>query len=312
MKPILHTSYKTLADYEFSDIKNTLPPSGSIVFVHMEHIPLFFNRISRTNNKYVLISADSDYSFVFQHEYPVWADLQKWLSFISIDHNFNYNTLVVPARCNTANCKLADNFSVKVYSYTKDTIDYIPSNIVKWFTTNCDVNHPIIEHIPFGIPNWNNDTIEHNRKLNHHITSQRPIQCYMNFQFNTLERMELYKAYKNLFTSYNSGRSHEEFVSDLFSSEYVIAPPGNGFDSFRVLESIYCGATPIIVDTEYNKAYDGLPVIKIKNFNEIPEIASKKSPFNKQISLDNSPADLYYWARKFLAAKKGIVKLTDV
>ena len=306
MKPILHTSYITLADCEFSDVHNTIPADGSVVFVHMEHIPLFFRTISRTKNKYVLISANSDYSFVFQEQYPVWADLQAWLQFITIDAGFNYSTLVVPGRCDTSDCRLSELFSIKVYSYTKSTLDSIPSNIVKWFVTNCDVSHPIIEHIPFGIPAWNADMINLGRTSGNHTGSQRPINCYMNFEFNTLERVKLFEMYKDVFTSYKSGRSHDEFVSDLFHSEYVIAPPGNGFDSFRILESIYCGAVPIIVDTEFNKAYDGLPVVKITNFGQIPEIVSKKSEINRGASLDNTPADLLYWAKKIFQAKKSL------
>jgi hypothetical protein len=155
MELIVHTKWKTLCDAEFSIENPVLPPDGSTVFVHMEHIYQFFEALKHTDNKYVLVSADSDYCLTEQAKNPVWKDMGKWFNFIPITAEQKYDPIVVAPRCDVSLCRLSDIFSIKVYAFTRNTFENIPENIIHWFTTNCDLDFPGITHIPFGIPEWN-------------------------------------------------------------------------------------------------------------------------------------------------------------
>lgn len=299
MKLIVHDQYINLADCEFSAEKNTIPESGSIVFVHMEHIPLFFRTIENTDNKYIIISANSDYGICYQSEHPVYRDMQKWFNFISVDENIGYKQMSIPGRCSLENCKITDRFSIKVYSYTLATFNEIPKNVVRWFCTNADIDDDRIIHIPQGIASWQEENITNVRNKGSH-TDSRIRDIYVNMQMNTLERVSFINMFANTYPSI-SNRSHSEYIDDLTKYNNVISLSGNGFDCFRTLEGVYCGCIPIIIDTRFNRAYNHIPSIKINNFGQID--AAKKINFDRNISLDDSPADMLYWERRVAKAK---------
>lgn len=299
MKLITYDSYKNIAESEFDDKSSVLPRADSVVFVSMEHIPRFFSFLSKTSNRYTVISAGSDYSLVYQKENPVWKDMGKWLNYISIDESTGYSSLHIPARCVQENCKESDTYSIKVYSHTLATFDHIPDNIIKWYATNCNLSNPRIAHIPFGIPHWNEKYISEAISSGRTKNADRKIIIYNNHQLNTLERVTLYKNYSHLFHTVNESVSHQQYVEDLLNSEFVISLPGNGFDCFRTMEAIYCGCVPIIVNQPYNRAYDNLPHIKINNFQELEHFSKTGiSDLIGRFPVDNSDADWFNWRDK--------------
>lgn len=260
MELINYNKWRTLADYEWHGEGDL--PSG-IVYVPLDHIAEFFRRIEATNNEYVVISAASDFYMIEQKDEPVWKDMMKWMQFVKTDPGLGYQPVLIPARAMTEHCKLSDRYSIKCYSFTKDTVNNIPSNVKRWYCTNNFVKDSRIVNIPFGVPDWTEPLLGKGEK--------KDILLYINFGLNTVERRDII----NFFTPLNiggvvveSGVSHAEYVDKLKRSKFVLSPCGNGTDCFRNLESIYCGAIPIMSPvTPLIKTYGDTPSVFLELFN---------------------------------------------
>lgn len=308
MRMIMHDGYKEFCTHEFDSNNRELPPSGSVVYVHMEHIYDFFRLISKTSNKYVVVSANSDFGVVQQSENPVWKDMKSWLSFVQIDQQMKYNPLLIPQRCDTTKCRMDDEYSIKCYSYTQATFDVIPENVTHWFCTNADIIHPRVTQMPFGIPDWSAKHII-DKESKYGLPNNnyaRPISLYVSFQLNTNERAQLLSQLRGTFIpgmKIESGNvPHDEYVNDLFNSKYVLCPAGNGLNSFRVLEAVYCGAVPIVLESKYNIGYKNIPSVHTTSFDYMDEVM-KKLTYKTPSGLPDGPADMDYWRDRINAQK---------
>lgn len=245
MKYILDTSWSNLAEFRLSNPVTELPPDRSIVHCHLDEINQFFNLLesSESENKYILISSRSDYGLDYQEDFPVSKDMEKVFQFNKIDSK-NYDPLIIPARCNVDKCKITDKYSIRMYQFTGATFNYVPKNIVKWYVVNCNIEHPRIERIPFGVSEEFMNTAE--EKLVSSYAVSDVYQCYVNFSPNTIERANLLKTLQNC-NGFRVKRnvSCAEYVEDILESDAVLCPFGNGWDSYRVLETIYLGKIPI-------------------------------------------------------------------
>lgn len=291
---------------EFADIKwegqETIPPDKSIVYVPMDWIYEFFKLISETNNKYVVLSANSDYGLVEQKDNPVNLDMRKYFSMIDVS-NIGYNSIQVQQRCDSAFCKIDDKFSIKMYSYTKRTFNKIPDNVVKWFSTNNNIDDKRIIHIPFGVSNDTKDFLEK--------TVKDKFSIYINFQPNTLERLNIMNSFLNLpDVIVETNVSHSKFVDRLKECPFVFSLPGNGFDCYRTLESLYCGSIPIIVDDIWSVAYNNMPCIKVNSYFEAYDqlkVFWKSIGEKLDLPLDETALDMLEWKKLILAAKEEMI-----
>lgn len=267
MNKIHCSDYKLLADYIYDGDGRELPSQNCVVYVPMDNIAEFFREAERnTKNSYVVVSACSDYSIQYQHAHPVGVDMLKWLKMAPYPE-FGYDALVMPPRCRPEFCKITDKYSVKVYSFTKDTFDRIPENVLAWMATNVNINDDRVYRIPFGIPDWTYDLIDQVD------AGERQTRIYVNFQSNTLERHALksmLKPYDPRIILVTDEVSKEEYIRDLKESKFVLCPPGNGLDSYRVLEAIYCGAIPVLQKDRWSGVYTELPVVYLDNINIYP------------------------------------------
>lgn len=296
MEKINCNKWKTLCDWTYDAPDYNEPSHCCVVYVPMDQIDKFFAYADEVDTEdtplnFIVVSANSDYGIAYQREHPIWLDMKKWLDFIPIDSSLGYNPLISPARCNLTDCKADDKYSIKMHSFTKATFTRIPRCITHWFCVNCDIEDRRVTPIPFGIPDWSEKLINRTEEEN------RNIGFYLNFQNNTAERTHLKPRFKNTenFKVIDGEISHEEYIDNLYKSVYVPCPSGNGLDSYRVLEAIYCGAVPILPTARWSKAYKDLPVITINNFGWLPKIAEDNGYRVFDSDLENSPADFNYW-----------------
>lgn len=289
MELILHNSWKTLCDSEFKAKEKLVPKSG-VVFCHTDDL-FEFLRVAKNNpqNTYILISADSDYGLEYQDNNTISSDIFKWMRFIPTDFVKGYDPLVILPRCNVNSCKLSDQFCLKMYSFTKDTIDeLLPDNIVLWWGTNINVSCGRLTKIPFGI---SPETAKHLRFTPFRDSKIDKIYC--NFQLNTIDRHELLshlKYFDNVVIQQSI--TNEEYANDITKYKYVLCPEGNGHDSYRILEAIYSNSIPIINDDYWSEAYNDLPVIKIP-MNDLNAILKVNE--SQLVSNNLNCADFLYW-----------------
>lgn len=256
MQLIKNTSYRDLCDYVYDPAMglSELPPNGTSVFLPLDWSADFFRRIEGTPNRYVVVSGNSDYCLCYQNEHPINRDMLKWWEFCKQDflNAPEYSDLLIPSRCRKEYCKITDRFSIKCYSYTKDTFSHIPANVVHWFVVNSDVDEENVSSLPFGVPDWSYNPIQQA------TSRERMNKVYVCFSRNTLERSKIISIIKQQHPPnfvYDEDVTHEQYIEALKTYKYVLAMPGNGFSTFRSSESLYCGAIPLHPTYRFNEVF---------------------------------------------------------
>ena len=292
-------------EYDYAGVDD-IPPSG-VVYCNIEHIAKFFNKCKRTHNKYVVVSGFSDFGLAYQKEHPVANDMLKWLPFIESEiPKIEYKALKVAPRCDIEKCDLKDRYSIKCHSFTMETFDKIPDNVIKWFVVNPLLMKNKIQGIPIGVGKDAADAISNTPNVT------KTDWLYVNWQNYTTNRMHLKQFFVNnnwywVTVHEEPNIPYEDYLSELSRHRFVACPPGNGVDCYRILESIYLGAIPIVEDGPTMRYLDGLPIVKIRSWgvvNSFDWIQQKyhetMSRFKGESCLDK--AKLSYWKKEIRTA----------
>lgn len=290
---IKYTDWSKLAQYDLSNEHFEIPYENCTVFVPQDNITEFFRRCHKLYN-YTVISASSDYGVHYQQESPVDADMIKWMNMM-INGNMpklGYNPLIIPSRCNLERCKITDKYSVKMYSYTQSTFDRIPNNVT-WYSTNANIEGVI--QIPFGVPEWSAHLLDWVGR------DQKEQKLYVNFQLNNVERLMLWRGLNVDWAVKEDTIPHEQYVERIKKYLFILCPEGNGLDSYRILETLYCGSIPVVLNAQWNQLYKGLPVIFVDDWRNLSYeflMRSLEKIWDKEL---NYVTDLTYWKNKFVS-----------
>ena len=228
-----------------------------IIFIKTELLLHYVNTLLSLNNKYILITTCNDDLCVPYLEFP------------------QYNTQLV--------------------SYVTKLLEH--PNMIRWFTKNPCISHSKLMPIPLG-PKW--QYTSHNffgedkqpilKILNDHcIQPEKKFKdiglktglLYFNFSIGTTDN-PLIKEHKNvrrdietLFRSknflYNENKNFEGYIKELAIYKFCLSPPGRGVDTHRTWEALMVGTIPIMMSTSLDILFENLPVIIVKDWNEINE-----------------------------------------
>lgn len=251
----------------------------------------------------ILVTGSCDYCLCEQAEYHPNHDLTKyvhatdWRDLSGIkDRYVSYLIRTV----NEQNCSPNHKYSLKTERYTWETLPDIP-NVKRWFTTNCNIYHPAVTLLPFGL---NSDEPLYPPEI------EKTSLLYINFQLNSLIRVQIMEhfeklliknKYANWFTLQRSPHvPFRRYISELASHKYCLCPPGNAFDSYRIWEALYCGVVPILTDSKFSRqllAY-GLPVVITPDYKHInkEDLEAMNPPVG---AFDNEVLKVSYWRERF-------------
>ena len=104
---------------------------------------------------------------------------------------------------------------------------------------------------------------------------EKVADVYLNFSLNThTSRKRIFKYLKgaDTITAKHGGDrldysiSREEFAGDLRDHRFVICPPGQGLDTFRLWDSLCCGCVAVVRDGTVPEM--PLPIIRVKDFRQ--------------------------------------------
>jgi hypothetical protein len=152
-----------------------------------------------------------------------------------------------------------------------------------WFTQNQDVVHAKVQPIPIGIGNMQWDQGKLPVWLAATLTkpklwSERSIFLFIAWSDSTYKshRSTVRKMLSKLShdTKAVEGRiSHDEYLSHMADSKFVVSPRGNGLDCHRTWEAILMGAIPIVETSSMSASglYLDAPVLVVDNFLDITE-----------------------------------------
>jgi hypothetical protein len=172
--------------------------------------------------------------------------------------------------------------------------------IVHWFSQNANIKHEKISYIPIGVANtqWQHG----NRELFNNI---KPISfkdkaklVYFQFSIHTNpEKRLLCKSKLEKYYTFTENVSQIEYLNRLNSSKFIIAPEGNGIDTHRLWESLFCGSIPIvkkcILTEEISKIF---PIILIEDWDEVtPAFLENKSKEYENINISYKKLSIEYY-----------------
>ena len=132
--------------------------------------------------------------------------------------------------------------------------------------------------IPIGIPpgSFNNfhGTYIYDNVLENAKISERTVKFpfYLNFDLTTniIQRKLALENFAPLDDTFIPQRrlSHQEHLTAISESRYVISPPGAGADCYRTWEAIYLGAIPVVLEEFWPFKHLDLPVMVVKSYAE--------------------------------------------
>ncbi len=150
--------------------------------------------------------------------------------------------------------------------------------ISAWFGQNVEgFVHPKLHPIPIGLENRqysNGDLTVVTRAREKWYGSPKTMLLYNNFSLHTYptERSKVYQIFKDKsFCVTSSRKPYPEYLKDLAETKFVLCPRGNGLDCHRVWESLYMGSIPIVKSSASDSLFQDLPVLIVKDWNEITE-----------------------------------------
>jgi len=174
------------------------------------------------------------------------------------------------------------------------------NNINKWYCQNRETSHPKLLSIPIGLansqwPHGNQDLISSIRGEQ----NLKEILVYKNFDIGTnyTERHICNNITNNNDIYMSSNTSIENYWRILSKSVFVISPPGNGIDCHRIWEALYLRTIPIVKYHESFSQFKHLPILFIKNWEEviIDNLCSKLDIFKAEMFNSIQELTIDYW-----------------
>lgn len=215
------------------------------MFITCDHIDSFFRECPDLleSKEVKIISAASDYGVSLQEEYPPDQDFRRWIPMLGMS-SVGYRDLYVPARMNQHRCLGSDKYAIRSYSWMNSTFGSTPQHC-EWYCTNSEI--PDNEHIPFGV-----DT-ESWALIQKYKDTPKKERVFCSWSNNTNERLRLRHQLRGAggFVFFDD-IDKETFIYELSSSKFCICPEGNGKDSYRILQSLYCGSTPLLTKNKWS------------------------------------------------------------
>jgi len=122
--------------------------------------------------------------------------------------------------------------------------------LIHWFTQNLCIEHPKISILPIGIANsmWKHGDMN-KIKENGLFNTEKVELVYFNFEVNTN------KAARELCKNTLLGKGlnflqsvpYENYLQIISLHKFAICPEGNGIDSHRIWDVLYCGTIPVML-----------------------------------------------------------------
>lgn len=230
-------------------------------------------------------------------------------------------------------------------SICENWVNACPSNVKYWFAQNHLTPRNNIFSIPIGLSNtFANVRPKHGigwlqlaeliPKLTQIYLHDKSIPSkfiYANFNENTniSQRSHIKKHCQLLdYINYKEPNlSYDEFFTDILDHEAVVCPAGNGMDTHRLWETLYCKRIPITIKLNntrsngnyipqqqneyeiYKQLYYNLPIVILDSDEELFDKKHLESliDIQKQKPFDKNLLNFSYWREKILDLEKTII-----
>lgn len=188
---------------------------------------------------------------------------------------------------------------------TKKIFETKPTCVSKWFSVNVEHKSDDLIAIPLGIGNnfqkkYVNPELLENANENFNFESEPTL--YLNFRENTNEKHRKYitESFINESWVFHSepNLSIDNYIKDISSNSFVLAPWGNGIDTHRIWESLYLGSVPVVKYHHSLNTLKDLPVLFVSDYKEINlELLNKTQERFKTQDFNLEKLNLDWWLK---------------
>ena len=173
-----------------------------------------------------------------------------------------------------------------------------PKCVSSWYATNVIYNTDSLIPIPLGIAPYRNSKsaiIEDFIDLELQQTKQKFM--YFNFNLNTnyFHRIKTVNSTQKIFNIKPiEDKNYKDYLVSLGSHKFSLAPWGNGIDTHRFWEALYCETIPITKSHYIYKTFEGLPMVLLPSYKRLTNL-KKDIRFN-QFNLEK--LDINWWIKQ--------------
>lgn len=231
----------------------------------------------------------------------------------SIYSNAHQQSHTLLRSCFTA-CSKKPNFKYIIWS-GKDCVSFdyqmaklIPSNVVRIYANNVNINDERVRPIPLGRDFRSYKEFMNNDYSNFYLNPIIPKTkwCYCNFSLDNqpTNRLPIYERIKNRtwMTYRHMGRflkyelTRDEFFKELASHRFAVSPEGWGLECYRHWDSFYLKTIPIVQISKAIKHFSKLPFLFTHDYSEInPSYLHKQLEKISNTTYDFRLLTLSYW-----------------
>jgi hypothetical protein len=207
------------------------------------------------------------------------------------------------------------------YAITDRIVDIAPKNIKKWYAQNALSNNPILEPLPIGLEN-KLPSVREGHGVGYFDRATLKESLIKKTGLNNKEPKKFVYANFNIYTNYNyrnpikeicqnknfidweePNLSLDSFFDKILDYQMIVCPAGNGLDTHRLWEILYCNRIPItfkVANYKLYEVYNKLPIILLENLEDLinENLLHEKYLECMNKKYDLSILDIDYWINK--------------
>ncbi len=265
------------------------------------------------NNNTIVLQKTNDYIFYKLKEFEIK----------SYDTIFCNNFTLKPLFKSLSDKPTLENINLVTHqtdlNVTKEIFNKKPDSIVNWSSINVDFKNETLHPIPLGIGNsfqdkyLNIDKVANNLKI---FKFDKEPKIYLNFRENT--NTDHRKNLKNIFKNYSwanisdSNLNLSQYNYEIAEHSFALAPWGNGIDTHRIWESLYCGTIPI---TKYHytlSTLKDLPVLFVNEYEDISlELLNSTLEYFSESKFNFNKLKVDYWLYEYSKNESSLINIQE-
>lgn len=178
-----------------------------------------------------------------------------------------------------------------------------PEGYLMVYSTNVDVVSDQVEPIPLGIknPGWHPESLDMlRREQEKDISKAGLLYIHHNTATNLAERVPPYEMFAGVpWATVRAGLAdYPTYLRGINSHRFVLCPEGNGMDTYRMWESLYLGAIPIVKRRVFTEEFAKiLPILVVDNWKEVV-FQRLEEAWNKLRGMNRDALAFSWWEKK--------------
>jgi len=189
-----------------------------------------------------------------------------------------------------------------------------PPHVAQWFGTNMFTDTPDTTPLPLGLGREGCPSTLDWKDIQAAASSAPPREQLLYANFGTASNppvREPLQAWLNepaqswITREAHAAAGKSPYLQNLLSHRFVLCPPGNGEDTHRMWEALYCGAIPVVRESPAMRNFRDLPILSVPWLDHLSEeflCGQLAARTQRRFSREKLGVD--YWKAEFSGAQQ--------